>query len=748
MAPAKARRILDRYVLEQPIGRGGMGVVWKAEDTLLARSVAIKEVQLPPVLPAEQEQLRRRVMREARAAARLSHHGVVTLYDVVRDQNRTYIVMELVEARTLADIVRQQGPLSPRQAADVGRRVLDALQAAHRRGIVHRDVKPGNVMVLADGRTKLADFGIASLSGDPELTATGTVLGSPSYMAPEQANGEASGPASDLYALGATLYFAVEGEPPFSKGAALPTLTAVVHEQARPMRQAGPLAPVIAALLAKSPEDRPAGNELIEMLDAVAEERGTFGQQLSASLSRPPWRRGRRRPWPRPDIEADAGVTAIQPTDDLPSVDAPTAAEAPPAPTARIDTPAKEAARSAKERAPEAPPAPAEDDPPTPAAEAPTKPPTKPPTTPATTAPQRRTRKVTSKRQPARPATSTPATSTKAAPAKPAAAGTVAEGTGAESTVAEGAGTPAAAQAATQAPATGVTEPASKPPPAPPEPKPEPLPEPKPEPRPAPTAKTPDTKTPDTKTPDTRTPDTKAPAEPGTSSAGAWSRRRVAVLVGVALVVAVLVGGWLALENRGGSPEGLAATDTTSQTVAGGATGTTAAPTTTAATTAPTTAPPTSAVAGAAPPPAGWETFRNEQAGYVAAHPAGWKVVRRQGRAIDLVKPNSGTYLRVDWTPTPGPSALGAWRDYEPGFASGKRGYKRIRMEKTDYRGLDAAIWEYTYTEGNTRLHAVNLGFVASDQRAYALNFQTRETDWAAEQPTFESVKRSFAFGT
>jgi hypothetical protein len=122
--------------------------------------------------------------------------------------------------------------------------------------------------------------------------------------------------------------------------------------------------------------------------------------------------------------------------------------------------------------------------------------------------------------------------------------------------------------------------------------------------------------------------------------------------------------------------------------------------------------------------------------------------VRRQGRAIDLVKPNSGTYLRVDWTPTPGPSALGAWRDYEPGFASGKRGYKRIRMEKTDYRGLDAAIWEYTYTEGGTRLHAVNLGFVASDQRAYALNFQTRETDWAAAQPTFESVKRSFAFGT
>jgi hypothetical protein len=132
----------------------------------------------------------------------------------------------------------------------------------------------------------------------------------------------------------------------------------------------------------------------------------------------------------------------------------------------------------------------------------------------------------------------------------------------------------------------------------------------------------------------------------------------------------------------------------------------------------------------------------------VAAHPAGWTVSRRPGRAVDLVKPGSGTYLRIDWTPSPGPSALGAWQVYEPGFSRNKRDYKRIRMEKTAYRGLDAAIWEYTYTQGATKLHAVNLGFVASGQRAYALNFQTTEADWAAEQPTFDSMKRTFAFRT
>src|SRR6266511_1696211 len=190
------RLIADRYTLQRTLGRGGMGVVWRAKDNLLDRDVAVKEVQLPPSLnDEEREAIRARVMREARAAARLNHPNVVTLYDVVREEERTFIVMELVEAPTLAEVVRDRGPLPAAEVAAIGLQLLDALRAAHQVGIVHRDVKPGNVMVPpGEGGAKLADFGIASLAGDPQLTSTGLVLGSPAYMAPEQANGQLSGP--------------------------------------------------------------------------------------------------------------------------------------------------------------------------------------------------------------------------------------------------------------------------------------------------------------------------------------------------------------------------------------------------------------------------------------------------------------------------------------------------------------------------------------------------------------------------
>src|SRR6266536_5464847 len=266
------RLIADRYALQRMLGRGGMGVVWRARDVLLDRDVAIKEVQLPPSLNSDERQsMRARVLREARAAARLNHPNVVTLYDVVREEGRTFIVMELVEAPTLAAVVRERGPLPPEEVAAIGLQVLDALRAAHRVGIVHRDVKPGNVMVPpGEGRAKLADFGIASLAGDPQLTSTGLVLGSPAYMAPEQANGQLSGPPVDLWALGATMYFAVEGEPPFERGGAVPTLTAVVNDPPRPPRRAGRLQPLLLALLAKEPAERASAGQLRPQLERIA----------------------------------------------------------------------------------------------------------------------------------------------------------------------------------------------------------------------------------------------------------------------------------------------------------------------------------------------------------------------------------------------------------------------------------------------------------------------------------------------
>ena len=273
--PTSSRNIVaGRYDLEEQLGRGGMGVVWKANDTLLKRKVAIKEVQLPDTLPeSEQASMQARALREARAAARIGHPAAVTVFDVHKEDGRAFIVMELVEAPTLEAMVRSEGPLAPEKAAEVGLGVLSALEAAHAQGIVHRDVKPANVMVLNDGRVKLADFGIASLKDDPKITATGLVLGSPSFMAPEQAEGHRSGPASDLWALGATMFFAVEGAPPFDKGQPIPTLTAVLHEDMPAPGRAGNLEPVLRALLDKKPGGRPTPAELSKALEDVADGR-------------------------------------------------------------------------------------------------------------------------------------------------------------------------------------------------------------------------------------------------------------------------------------------------------------------------------------------------------------------------------------------------------------------------------------------------------------------------------------------
>jgi serine/threonine protein kinase len=266
------RKIAGRYELGEQLGEGGVGVVWRAEDTLLGRPVAIKEVELPPAVRDEQRKaLRARVIREARAAARLSHPGAVTLFDVVQDAGQDFIVMELVEAPNLDQLVAQRGPLDPRRAAAIGLRLLATLEAAHRAGIVHRDVKPSNVLVRDDGTTKLTDFGTASLTGDPELTATGVVVGSPAFMAPEQIKGLEVGAPTDLWALGATLYFAVEGEPPFkSTKAHLDVVNAIVNDPPRPAERLGALAPVIERLLAKEPASRPGAADVWYMLRGVA----------------------------------------------------------------------------------------------------------------------------------------------------------------------------------------------------------------------------------------------------------------------------------------------------------------------------------------------------------------------------------------------------------------------------------------------------------------------------------------------
>jgi eukaryotic-like serine/threonine-protein kinase len=312
-ASAPDRIVADRYVLGVPLGRGGMGAVWQARDMVLGRAVAVKEVVLPPLLPlTERRSAQARVLREARAATRLNHPGAVTLFDVVNDHGHTLIVMELVRAPTLADLVEAKGPLPPRRVAEIGVQLAGVLEAAHRAGIVHRDLKPGNVMVAEDGGVKLADFGVASLQGNPQLTATGVVLGSPAYMAPEQASGKPSGPPADLWALGATMFYAVEGEPPFDRGALIPTLAAVVNEDPRPLRRAGPLARVIGALLAKDPGARPSASKVRAWLRLLVD---------AARLAQPPEVRSAQGPGgtvplppaPPPRVPEPTGTSVLPP---------------------------------------------------------------------------------------------------------------------------------------------------------------------------------------------------------------------------------------------------------------------------------------------------------------------------------------------------------------------------------------------------------------------------------------------------
>ena len=251
------RLIAHRYRLLETVGSGATGTVWRARDEVLGRDVAVKEVVLPAGLPeSEREHLRERTRREARAAARISSPSAVTVYDVVEQDGHPFLVMEFVRARSLSEVIRADGPLSPQRTAQVGLAVLTALDAAHAVGVLHRDVKPGNVLVRDDGRVVLTDFGIATFRGDASITSTGLLLGSPAYIAPERARGHSPGAASDLWSLGATLYTAVEGRPAFDTGEPLTTMTAVVAGDARPCVAAGPLQPALHGLMDKDPARR------------------------------------------------------------------------------------------------------------------------------------------------------------------------------------------------------------------------------------------------------------------------------------------------------------------------------------------------------------------------------------------------------------------------------------------------------------------------------------------------------------
>ncbi|MET9429416.1 serine/threonine-protein kinase [Streptomyces sp. NPDC003036] len=279
MSSGENELIAGRYRVIRQLGRGGMGVVWRALDEVLGREVALKELRTyTDSAGHELADLRLRLQREARAAARVRHPGVISVHDVADHQGRPVIVMELVDGPSLDDVLAERGVLDPREAAAIGAKVMEALGAAHAVGVLHRDVKPGNVLLDRTGCVVLTDFGIAAMddAGDgatAHLTRSGEIVGSLDYLAPERAQGHEPGPPSDIWALGATLYAAVEGSSPFRRTSTWSTLSAIVAEPLPEPQRAGALGPVLRQLMDKDPAQRPDAATAARLLAAVAEGR-------------------------------------------------------------------------------------------------------------------------------------------------------------------------------------------------------------------------------------------------------------------------------------------------------------------------------------------------------------------------------------------------------------------------------------------------------------------------------------------
>ncbi|MFD6972489.1 protein kinase [Streptomyces sp. NPDC059949] len=323
--------LAGRYRLVEPIGRGGMGKVWRAHDELLHRTVAVKELTAGLyVAQADRDVMHARTQKEARAAARIQHPAVVTVHDVLEHDDRPWIVMEYIDGPSLAEAAKAAGRIEPREAARIGLHVLGALRAAHAVGVLHRDVKPGNVLLAKDGRVLLTDFGIAAIEGDSSITRTGEIVGSIDYLAPERVTGGSPDPASDLWSLGATLYTAVEARSPFRRTSPISSLQAVVNDEPPALRQAGALGPVITALLRKDPAERPSATQVEQLLleamegrepkaaQAYVPTRAVTSEELAPAQEQPdeaaaPTGVARTAPLPEPPHPAATAATATAP---------------------------------------------------------------------------------------------------------------------------------------------------------------------------------------------------------------------------------------------------------------------------------------------------------------------------------------------------------------------------------------------------------------------------------------------------
>jgi serine/threonine protein kinase len=706
------RVIGGRYRLQSPLGRGAMGVVWRARDQLLDRDVAIKEVQIADTLTEEERATAfQRTLREAKTAARLNHPAVVTVYDVIDDGGRPWIVMQLVDAQSLDQVLASSGPLSPRRAAEMARQLLSALSVAHAAGVMHRDVKPSNVLIGANDQAVLTDFGIATFADDPKLTQTGMVMGSPGFTAPERIRGEDASPASDLWSLGATIYAAVEGHGPFERrGGAMTTMSAIINENAPEAPTAGALGPVIAALLRREPEDRPDASaaermitNVLPQLDAQASDApaGYAPTALSAS-SRP------APPPPRPRETALDFGSADQALAKDPSAE-------------HTGSPAGLQAQAAQTTPSSA--QPGQGDPPRyePSAggwgQGNAAPAGYPPSGSA-----------------GAPAGSTPGGSAgpPAGYAPGGSAGSAARPEGGQgdfsswydpaprSGAAPGSGSAWSGSAAPQSPAPGSGYPApagygpagwsgqSSP---------------------------------------------QAPSTPPWSGAEyAPSRRRrsgmgwKAAVAALAIIGAGAGAATVVLLNHGnsGSPQNgssSSAPPSTSSTGSGGGTGSTLPPALlTTAINQPLTG----------PPPAGYKNLTKaatgtESAGFTINYPSDWTVTQKGAYQTWLYAPQSGVNMLVDLTPHTYPNDMVQEAQYiETQSIPHFPGYQRKDLKALTIRGTPGSFWKFTWMDNGVEQEALDFLFI-QDKQSYALYATAPASMWNQMQSVFDEEVRSFA---
>ncbi|MEV7007670.1 protein kinase [Streptosporangium sp. NPDC051022] len=695
-AQPEGRRVAARYHLLEPIGRGGMGIVWRAHDELLDREVAVKEVRYADMLGEDnQEDFNRRTKREARAAGRLTHPNVVVVHDVVEEDGRPWIVMQLVESRSLGKVLRQDGPLPARRVAEIGLQVLEALRAAHTQGVLHRDVKPENVLLADDGRVVLTDFGIATLEAETALTMTG-IAGTPAFIPPERIKGASAQRESDLWSLGATLYAAVEGKPPHDRGGVLPTMHAVLNDEPEPPVNAGDLAPVLEGLLRKDPAQRMSYEEASRLLRQVAE---------GGEKPRPPARTA-----VMPAVADGAESAATAETD--PGIRRP--AEALPATGVKLGSAA-----------------------PAPPQEAPR------PERPGQGEPETEVRRERTPR-PVPGLASRAISKPSAGPASGAAFGTgsAAAGEAAAPPRDGGAGRsprPAPGRTPSQAPGPDQAPKAGRGPvppvgwtPASPAPRRDPYADAGPaSPQVVPVEEYFSSAPP-------TLPPTAPPTVPGESRRS--PRRRGLLLIVPALVVVGLVAGWLGLRN--GQTEGDLPAPHPGEPKKSAQS---------AKTTEPTSEPSPSPSPSKEKKekekeknpalPDGWRMHKDGN-GFSVGLPKGWDVDRRSGQSVWFRGPDRVSYLLIEYTETPSSDPKKDWEKQER--YSSFNGYKRIRIEKVDYM-KKAADWEFTWNMSSGKARVIDRGFVTEGGRGYAIYWHTRADEWDSKLDLFKGFTATFS---